>query len=96
MISWISDEGYKVLRLLIRLDEPCEFLEGHPPARFVVSWRDARPQIVVNGEDIRASVRFGQCECDGYHSAHRGIGCLKLIDNTKRIRAQLSRVTVEQ
>src|SRR5262249_11319013 len=70
----------KLLRLLSRLDEPCKFLECHPPTGFVVGWRNTRRYIVVDAEHICAAVCFSKGEGDCHLSAHRVIVCLELHD----------------
>jgi hypothetical protein len=65
------------LLVLARLDECCEFVECHPPARFVVGWREARRQFVVDGERIRAAAPIGERESDHHLATHRDIGRLE-------------------
>lgn len=66
------------LPVLARLDQCRKFIECHPPTSFVVSWRDARRQVVVYGEHIRAPARISERECNHHLAAHRGIGRLEL------------------
>jgi len=46
------------LLVLARLDECRGFVECHPPAGFVVGWRDTMRQVVVDREHIRAAARI--------------------------------------
>jgi len=64
--------------VLARLDECCEFVECHPPAGFVVGWRDPRRQVIVDGEHIGAAARISERERDHHLATHRGIGRLEL------------------
>jgi hypothetical protein len=59
--------------VLVCLNECREFVECHPPAGFIVNWRDARRQVVVYGEHIRAAVRVSEGERDHHLAAHRGV-----------------------
>ena len=54
---------------------PC-FAECHPPAGFVVNWREVKRQVVVYGEYIRADARINESERDHHPDTHRGIGRL--------------------
>jgi hypothetical protein len=53
-----------VLLVLARLDEFREFVECHPPAGFVVGWRDPGQQVVVDGEHVGAADRISERERD--------------------------------
>src|SRR5574341_408110 len=70
--------AHQALFVLARLDECREFVECHPPAGFVVGWREARRQVVMYGEHIRAAPRISERERDHHLAAHRGIGRLEL------------------
>lgn len=52
--------AHQALLVLARLDECREFVECHLPASFVVGWREARRQVVVYGEHIRAGARISK------------------------------------
>jgi hypothetical protein len=69
--------AHDALPVLFRLDECCEFVEGHPPAGFVVGCRDARRQVVVDGEHICSAARIRKRERDHHLAAHCGIGRLE-------------------
>ncbi|MGH7832601.1 MAG: hypothetical protein ACREQK_03075 [Candidatus Binatia bacterium] len=53
----------RALLVPARLDECREFVERHPPADFVVGWRDPRRQVVVDGEHIRDAEPGSRLSC---------------------------------